>query len=187
MKYTGTGSFKFDITPIGRRFYEWSRAKTGQPSEQVQKQVKSHVTGDKFRSTYPLAFEKWSKADSRLWASESHGELSVIGHLCREAMQEFVTVLVNKYNPTNVDTDKAHDIARLKAVLKNRSDKIPTTIIPFLEAIISYWGTLADLIQRQEHSGQKEGHAIEWEDARRVVFHTAVVFLEIDRILSATA
>ena len=81
MNYTGPSNFNFDITPLGRKYYEFYRGKTGQPSERIENQSKIHVTTDKFRSTYPLAFEKWSKADSRLWASESHGELSVIGHL----------------------------------------------------------------------------------------------------------
>lgn len=183
----GTGSFKFDVTPMGRKYYEIQRGKFGSPAERIEKQVKTYIEAENFRNTFPLAFEKWSTADSRLWASESLSELSVIGHLCREAMQEFVNVLVDKYQPVNVDTNKAHDIARLKSVLKHCSNTIPSTLLPFLESLISYWGTLNDLIQRQEHAGQKEGSTVDWEDARRVVFHTAVVFLEIDRTLSSTA
>jgi hypothetical protein len=47
-----------------------------------------------------------------------------------------------------------------------------------------YWGTVNDLIQRQEHGAQREGGALAWEDGRRVVFQTAIVMFEIDRSLS---
>jgi hypothetical protein len=55
---------------------------------------------------------------------------------------------------------------------------------PFLEALIAYWGTVSDLIQRQEHGSQKEGKELVWEDGRRVVFQTAMVMLEFDKSLS---
>lgn len=48
-----------------------------------------------------------------------------------------------------------------------------------LDALVVYWGTVSDLIQRQEHGAQKEGEALRWEDGRRVVFQTAVVMFEI--------
>lgn len=62
--------------------------------------------------------------------------------------------------------------------------KLGTTEEPFLEAVVAYWGTVADLIERQEHGAQKEGEALTWEDARRIVFHTAIVMFEVDRSLS---
>lgn len=53
-----------------------------------------------------------------------------------------------------------------------------------MEALLAYWGTVSDLVQRQEHGGQKEGEPLEWEDARRAVLHTAVVMFEVDRVLT---
>ena len=47
-----------------------------------------------------------------------------------------------------------------------------------LKALGGYSEALMDLIQRQEHGGQKEGHALTWQDARRVVFHTASAMYE---------
>jgi hypothetical protein len=39
-----------------------------------------------------------------------------------------------------------------------------------LDALIVYWGEVLDLIERQEHGGQKEGEPLTWEDGRRAVF-----------------
>jgi hypothetical protein len=85
-----------------------------------------------------------------------------------------------------MDENVAHIVARLKAVLNYLGSDIPSTLKPFLDSIVSYWGTLSDLVQRQEHAGQKEGQPVTWEDARRIVFHTAIVFLEIDRAISTS-
>ena len=58
-----------------------------------------------------------------------------------------------------------------------------TTVKPFIDALIVYWGTLDDLVQRQEHGAQKEGEALSWEDARRLVFQTINVMVELRRTL----
>jgi len=187
LRLEGTRGFDFDIAPAGFRFYEVTQTKISAPVERIQMPLKNYLEGDRLRTTYPSAFEKWSKAESKLWESDSAAELSTIGHLCREAMQEFSTTLVNKYQPPNIDNDKSHSIARLKAALTLLDSNIPTTLTPFLNSILSYWGTLSDLVQRQEHSGQREAKPLTWEDGKRVVFHTAVVFSEFDRIISATA
>ena len=53
-----------------------------------------------------------------------------------------------------------------------------------LKALVMYWGTVMDITQRQEHGSQREGGELTWEDARRVVFQTAVVMFEVDHALS---
>ncbi len=183
----GTGSFKFDVTPLGFKYYETQQSKSIESTERIQSSVKRFLDGDRFRLSYPLAFSKWTKAELQLWASDSTHDLSTIGHLCREAMQEFASTLVERYKPPTVDVAKAHDVARLRAVIKQRAGTLPDTLTPFLEALVVYWGTLSDLVQRQEHAGQKEGRPVTWEDARRIVFHTAIVFLELDKAIAATA
>ena len=44
-----------------------------------------------------------------------------------------------------------------------------------------------DLVQRQEHGGQKEGEPLGWEDGRRVVFQTANVMVELHRATEQAA
>ena len=145
----------------------------------------------KFRSleissetTYPKVYKKWEEAANMLWGSDSDQRHTTIGHLCREAMQEFTTALVEKYNPVDVDEDKAHTVSRMRSVLKSKNINLSTTEKPFLEGLIGYWGTTIDLVQRQEHGDTKEGEPLKWEDSRRVVFQTAIVMFEIDKALS---
>jgi hypothetical protein len=187
LTYNDKSTYNFDITPTGFKFIEYQQTQLASVSQRIEKQLRNFFSSDDFKELFPLAYNKWSKAESKLWSDDSKEELSIIGHLCRESMQEFVNALVEKYQPPNVDQDKSHDISRLKSVFAQRADTIPKTLLPFLNALLDYWGTLNDLVQRQVHSAQKEGGKITWEDAKRVVFHTAVVFLEVHKVLSATA
>jgi hypothetical protein len=179
-----SGSYIFDVAPEGFKYYEEMKLREGQPLERVQSEVRGYLSIHRFQENYANAYEKWRNAEAALWSTESEDQLSVIGHLCREAMQEFSTVLVNRYNPPNVDTDKAHHIARLKTVFAHHSNKLSSKVLAFLDSLVGYWGALSDLVQRQEHAAQKEGESIVWEDARRIVFQTAIVMYEIDRALS---
>jgi hypothetical protein len=81
--------------------------------------------------------------------------------------------------PPSVDPDPAHTVARIRAVISETIS--PSRLRDFADALITYWGTTNDLVQRQEHGAQKEGQPLDWEDARRVVFHTAIVMFEIAR------
>jgi hypothetical protein len=179
--------FRFDITTKGLRYYEYLQTAEKTVPVRIEKPVRNFLNGDRFPNIYPAAFDKWSKAESKLWSNDTQDELSIVGHLCREAMQEFVTALVERYKPPAIDNIKAHDRARLRAVINYREKSLSSTLAPFLDALITYWGTLSELVQRQEHSGQKEGQPVTWDDAKRIVFHTAVIFLEIDKALSTTA
>ncbi len=98
-------------------------------------------------------------------------------------MQEFAASLAEKYILPEVKENKSQDITRIKSILNFLSNRLGTTKKPFLDALLNYWGTVHDLIQRQEHGGQKEGKPLLWEDARRVVFQTAIVIYEIDNAI----
>ena len=78
----------------------------------------------------------------------------------------------------------AHTKNRIRSVINARSERLGDTEKTFLDALISYWDSIDDLTQRQEHGAQKEGKPLLWEDGRRLVFQTAVVMFEIDRALS---
>jgi hypothetical protein len=183
--YTGQrGNRFFDVSPVGFRFYEDMQQRLGTPAQQVEEVLKRYLEADAFQQTYPLAYRKWVEAEELLWASDSQQQLTTIGHLCREAMQEFATALVDRYQPPGVDTDQAHTVARTRAALNQHASKLGATVAPFFDALLAYWGTVSDLVQRQEHGAQKEGHPLVWEDGRRVVFQTAIVMFEVDRALS---
>lgn len=182
--YIGRGTPVYDITPLGYKYYEQMKLSSDQPVRRVEEKIRNYLDSDYFKRKYASAFQKWTSANNKLWSTDSEKQLTEIGHLCREAMQEFVTVLVDQFKPPQVDTDKAHTVARLKAVIKSKANQLGKTHTPFLEALIAYWGTVSDLAQRQEHAGLKEGQSLVWEDARRVVFQTANVMFEIDASLS---
>jgi hypothetical protein len=182
-RYVGRGVPVFDVTPLGFKYYEHLILSISQPIRRVEEKIKNYLDADNFKKRYAKAFQKWTSANDKLWSTDSEKQLTEIGHLCREAMQEFVSVLVDEVKPPHVDTDKAHTVARLKALTKLKANQIGTTLAPFLDALIVYWGTVSDLVQRQEHANLKEGKPLIWEDARRVIFQTAIVMFEIDEAL----
>jgi hypothetical protein len=69
------------------------------------------------------------------------------------------------------------------AVIARHGGQLGEARSHLLDALLAYWGEVNDLLQRQEHGGQKEGEPLTWEDGRRAVFHTAIVMYEIDRTL----
>lgn len=178
------GSINFSITPLGFKYSQWLREVSGEPVQRVTSETRTYLVSEAFRSRYPLAYEKWAQAEAALWGEDSASQLTTIGHLCREAIQEFTSIVVERIQLPNVNIDKTKTVARMKAALAHVSGQLGVTEKPLFDALLAYWGTLGNLVQRQEHGAQKEGKLLEWEDARRVVFQTAVVIFEIDHAVS---
>jgi hypothetical protein len=91
---------------------------------------------------------------------------------------------VQQYNPSNVEADKNKDINRMRAVIECNRARLGERKSELLDAIVLYWKAVSGIVQRQEHGGQRLDDALHWEDARRVVFQTAVLFFEVDRALA---
>jgi len=178
------GHYNFDVTPRGCQYYGELKQRKVAPLQAIEDTVRTYLERSRFQQMYPQAYEQWSRAGTLLWGPDPQQELTTIGHLCREAMQAFVTALVSQHGPSDVDTDQQKTVARLQAVLRHNASRLGKTEEPFLEALISYWGTVSDLVQRQVHGLTKEGEPLAWEDGRRVVFQTAIVMFEIDTSLS---
>lgn len=182
--YGQSDRISFDVLPRGFKYYEFLRKRSSEPVQQIQDIIREYVASNHFEQTYPGVYQKWNAAERNLWSSDSQQQLTIVGHLCREAMQEFAHALVERFQPPNVDLNKAHDIARIRAVLNLASSQTGNKITEFVNALLSYWATLSDLVQRQEHGAQKEGRPLIWDDARRIVFHTTIIFYEVDHLLS---
>mgnify|MGYP001412633966 CR=1 FL=1 len=178
----GDGLKQFSVTPLGFEYYRQIKQSVNKPIQRVESTVKNYVESSYFQQKYPLAYQKWVDAESKLWDDNSERQLQLIGFTCREAMQEFASALVDRYQPRDVETDKARTINRLRAVLNLNSDRLGEREQSLLEALINYWGAVNGLVQRQVHDDQKSG--LTGEDARRVVFQTAIVMFEIDHSLS---
>ena len=117
-RFGSSGTPIFDIAPLGFKHYEHLILSAGQPVRRVEEKIRSYLDAEYFKKKYAKPFQKWTSANDKLWSTDSEKKLTEIGHLCREAMQEFVTVLVDQLKPPHVDTDKAHTVARLRAVIK---------------------------------------------------------------------
>ena len=185
--YGGNGLSGFDVTPEGFQYYEYLKKQAGEPLNVIDDTVRNHLFSFDFQRKYPDAFHKWQQAEILLWSTDSNEKLTAIGHHCRESVQEFASALVRKFPQANADPNPIHQIARVKAVIEHVKETINSSLPSFLNALIAYWGELSDLIQRQEHGAQKEGNSLVWEDARRLVFHTAITIYEIDQALSLRA
>jgi hypothetical protein len=181
--WTRSGARLFDITPAGLAAYEAIKKRSGAPVEQLEEDMRHYLDAEVFQKRYPRAYRKWAEAAEKLWSSDSEEQLNTVGHLCREAIQEFAAALVERYKPPEVSLDKAHDINRIQAVLDQNAARLGTRVSEFLEALLNYWRTVSRLVQRQVHGSQKEDRPLVLEDGRRVVFHTAVVMYEVDRAL----
>jgi hypothetical protein len=179
----GSAHRSYVVTSEGYSFYAELQDRSGAPTQQVEETLTQYLDSDAFQRSYPAAYRKWAKAAELLSTSDSQQQLTTVGHLCREAIQEFATALVGRHQPPGVNQDKAHDINRIQAVVDQRRSQLGTTAT-LLDALLPYWRAVSGLVQRQEHGAQKEGRPLVWEDARRVVFQTAVVMFEIDRTLS---
>lgn len=181
IEFKSRGTPNFDVTSLGFRYYEHLKRKKGEAVQRVETTIREYLNSTEFRVKYPEAFAKWSSAEDLLWQTDTQQQLTTIGHLCREALQGFITTLVERYQPSDGNTDKTKTVARLKAVLG--AAQLGTTKKAYLEALLAYWGTVNDLIQRQEHGAYKEGEQLVWEDARCVVFQTMITMFEIDKTL----
>jgi len=182
--YASGGTPNFDVTPLGFRYYEQLHSSDNEPIKTAEQAPQRYLEAAGFRGRYPVAYSKWREAERLLWTAESDTQLTTIGHHCREAMQGFATGLIAISKLSAVDQDPAHIVSRVRAVIESRRQALGDGVTEFLNALIVYWGTVSDLVQRQEHGAQKENQALLWIDARRVVFQTAVVMFEIDVTLS---
>ena len=178
------GHAMFDVSPHGYAYYALIKQRHGDPGHRLTEEIHRYLDTDTFKHKYPRAYERWARAEALLWSSDAATQMTTIGHLCREAVQELATALVDVYQPQGVATDVKKTVARLKAVLNMHTNQMGETGQAFVEALVAYWGSVNDLIQRQEHGGQMEGEGLTWEDGRRLVFQTAIVMFEVDRALA---
>lgn len=183
--YGSGGSPLFFVLPDGIQFYETMRRDVT-AVETVENEIRRFLSASEFRESHGAAAAKWNQAASLLWSADSQQQLTTIGHLCREALQEFAASLATQHHVDVSHIEAAKTVARLKAIVATRTASLETSkgVSALLDAMISFWGAASDLVQRQEHGAQREGTALAWEDARRVVFQSCVVMYEVNHALA---
>ncbi len=165
--------------------YDHAHRDADAPVAAQERLVVERVSSDAFAARHREASARWRDAEALLWDDDSVRNLTTIGHLCREAMQLFVTRLIELHNVTGVEEDDpARTINRLHAVIDARKAGISSRTVALLDALVDYWKAVNGLVQRQEHGEQKGGEDLTWEDGRRVVLYTAMVMIECDGALS---
>jgi hypothetical protein len=169
----------YEVGPAGRQYVTWWKQQAGGPIEQVEAEVRRFLDGEGFRRRHEAAYDHWAEAVKDVWEADSSAKLTSIGHACRESLELFITDLVAARQPANVNPDPQATIDRLRAVIGT-----VTLSKRVSDLLLAYFGTVWDLVQRQEHGGQKEGEPLVQEDARRVVFQSALVMFELDRTLN---
>lgn len=173
-------SSSFTVAPEAYVFLQDTDSR--EPLGRVEGEVTRYLDAPAFRDKYVMPYQRWQEAAQLLWGPHAENELTTIGHKTREAVREFASQLVKDY-AVSTTTDPAKTVARLKAVVDAHRDRLGEARRHLLDALVSYWGEVNDLLQRQEHGGQKEGVPLAWEDGRRAVFQTALVMYEIDRTI----
>lgn len=170
----------YHVTPEGFEYYRQLMAGRGAPVERLEERLRSYLDSSGFRSRHASAYQKWSEAEILLWGDDTDRNLTMVGHLCRECLQEFATSLISLSRTTGADSDPTKTVARVRAVLNSRKALLGETRSAFLDALLAYWGTVSDLAQRQEHGGQKEGEPLMFSDGLRLVRQTMIVMCEVD-------
>jgi hypothetical protein len=174
----------FTISPRTVALYREWKANQVEPTADIEEQIHRYLDRERFCERYPEAYRRWKEAAVLLWGEDSTQELSTIGHKCREAVQEFATALLTLHELTDANPDKAKTRERFSTVVNARRPVIGAAKSDLLDALFDYWKAAGEqLVQRQEHAGQREGEPLTWEDGRRVVFQTAVLMFEVDRTL----
>src|SRR5205085_2291537 len=152
-----------------------------QSAKRVTEVLRKHVDLAAFSARHSAASAKWRDAEARLWAADPEKEATMIGHLCREAQQEFATSFLKLHEVTDAEPDRAKVERRVGTVLAKQAGK-SKSVEEYAIALGGYWEAVTALVQRQEHGATKEGEPLMWEDSRRLVFAALFAMTELDRL-----
>jgi hypothetical protein len=177
-------TYTADLRLEGTHYYEQMQARRGQPITRAVTVARDYLETESFRRRHEAAVAKWVEAERLQWSADSQQAATTIGHLCREAMQLFASDLVQAAGVT-ADANAQNTVNRVRLVLGTRLPAGGRRALA--DALIGYWGTVADLTQRQEHGAQRDQAPLTWEDSRRVVTQTLMVMYELDRELQTPA
>jgi hypothetical protein len=179
------GNRLYDVTPEGRRYHAEMKRRSGEAVGHVEAEIRRLLDSESFRSEYGEAYRRWREAADELWDADSDLRFTDIGHKCREALQLFATALLQRTGISHEEapSDPTKTVDRIRTAIRHQRRSPTDARSAVLDAQLVYWGTVSDLVQRQEHGALKEGEPLVWEDARRVVFQTAIVMYELARTL----
>ena len=172
----------FVVSPEGLGFYEEVKRAQGEPIERVEVETRNLLSRD-VATAHPEAVAKWREAEDLLWRPDAEEQLGTIGHKCREALQAFAQSLYEIHCPDSDPLPKEKTLNKIRAVLGARraslGKKTERFLTAYWETVDAYWETVNDLAERAEHGSQRKDRPLVWEDARRLVFQTLLVMVEL--------
>lgn len=177
VNFGSRGTPRYDVTPHGLEYYTYLKTQVSGVAESAEESIRAFVNVGQLEAIAPGAYSSWALAAEQLARGDSGPRLSEIGHHCREALQHFAQALVDRYKLTDANPDPTKTVDRIRAIIRARVESKATSA--FVEALLNYWGTTSDLVQRQEHGALKESEELQWKDARRVVFGVLYVMYEV--------
>jgi hypothetical protein len=183
LKYTSQNyvtGFDFVVTAAGFDAYDLGRKQMADRMAAVERDTTAYLRGGEMADRFPKSYRLWLEADQDL--SSGTTSPTVVGHTIREAMQMFATELLTRHG-VNDSSPPTQTVNRARAVLNNRKADLGKDRAAVLDALLNYWGTVADLSQRLEHGAQKEGETVKAEDARQLVHLSGQVMYEFSRTL----
>lgn len=181
MDYGSRGGKRYTISPIGYQYYDWLMKEMGKPIERIEKHTLRYLEFEDFNKQYPDAYRKIKQAEEILWSADKEELFTTIGHLCREAIQDFSDGLYNNVMGKEFEESKERTNNRIEKLIAEKCDS--KKVRKYLRSLFEYWKAVAGLIQKQEHRAKKEKEQLTWEDSRRVVFQTVNVMVELHRAL----
>ncbi len=176
----GRNTTAYDVTPTGFAYYDALMTEAGGQTATIEKQVTRYLDSQDFSARHRDSYGKWSQAAKEVRGDDTERRMTSVGHHVREAMMAFAAECVALYGVADAPIDLEKTLHRLRAVIAEAAPRLGDTERPMLDALVTYWGTVHDLAARQEHGAAKAVPLVV-EDARRVVFHTAMVMFELDR------
>ncbi|MEM9598460.1 MAG: hypothetical protein AAGD06_29610 [Acidobacteriota bacterium] len=182
----------FLVRPEGVRYCEELMRRRGSGFERQAEYSRNQLLFVSFRQRHRNAFERWALAEEELWHWSRKRSPSTVGHLLREAIQQFAYDLVKGFgleDRVSVEVSKDQRNARavldhvcqMDIVLRQRGDCLGRKTE---KALYEHWVAVSNLVQRLVHRANIDGKPVTWEDARRAVFLVSVAMIEIDHAVS---
>ena len=180
----GKRGYTFDITSAGYEAYETLKLRLVEAADRVQESIRRYIDGPDFQARFPGAYAKWMQAEALLWNTENSARSATeIGHHCREALQEFLTVLLRIHRVEEYDDNVEHTTSRFKSIVAKVQSDLGDSEQKLLDVLVTYLVVVYKWANRQEHGNKEERAELTWHDGRRVVFQTLMVMYEIDQSL----
>ncbi len=145
----------------------------------MESQIGRYLDEESFRENYLEAYGKWRLALD-LFAVDPAQHANAVGNACRDAMLAFADESLTK---CRIQTPaKSGTVDKLRILIKQKTTS--SRVSAHGEALVTYWGTVSDLANRQAHGAAREKETLHAEDARRLIFHTMLVMFEVDRLIA---